>query len=77
MTIINASCLSLSDLRSLGPNVAATVARDRHGIRAINRSLSTHGEAVERLYPRAASSRTPAGQRARRGSISPLTVPGC
>lgn len=58
MTIVAASRLSLSELRSLGPNLAATVARDRQGLRAIGRSLSIHGESIGRLYRRAGASRT-------------------
>ena len=57
MTIVAASSLSSSDLRFLGHNVQATVARDRHGIRAVNRSLSSHDESVTRLYRRGGTAR--------------------
>jgi hypothetical protein len=58
MTIVAAWRLSASDLRSLGNNLQAAVARDRHGLRAVGRSLAIHGESVGRLYRRAGSART-------------------
>ena len=58
MSIVAAWRLSASELRSLGNNVQAAVARDRHGIRAVGRSLAIHGESVGRLYRRAGSART-------------------
>ena len=56
MSIVPASSLSRADLRSLGANCMATVAHDRHSIRAVNHSLAIHDESVERLYRRASSS---------------------
>ena len=57
MSIVPASSLSRADLRSLGANCMATVAHDRHSIRAVNHSLAIHDESVERLYRRAGNSR--------------------
>lgn len=57
MTIVHASQLSGAELRSLGSNCAATVAHERHSLRAVNRTLAVHDESVQRLYRRAGSSR--------------------
>ena len=52
MSIIPASSLSASDLRSLGNNVEAAVQSDHEHLEAINRSLYVHNERVARLYRR-------------------------
>lgn len=57
MSIIPASALSSSDLRSLGNNVAAAVQDDHDHLEAINRSLYVHHERVARLYRRSGSDR--------------------
>lgn len=52
MSIIPASSLSSSELRSLGNNVASAVRFDRAHRQAINRSLYLHQEHTDRLYRR-------------------------
>jgi len=57
MSIVPASALSSSELRSLGNNVAPAVRHDHEQIAAINRSLQVHDEHVERMYRRSGHSR--------------------
>lgn len=57
MSIVPASHLSASDLRSLGNNMLPAVIHDKLSVRAVNRSLGLHDESVERLYRRAGGSR--------------------
>ncbi|HAU39063.1 MAG TPA: hypothetical protein DCX07_15290 [Phycisphaerales bacterium] len=57
MTIVPASALSRADLHRLGNNVLPVVLRDSPRGRstdldAVNRSLSVHGEAVAKWFPR-------------------------
>jgi hypothetical protein len=55
MSIIPASCLSASELASLGNNLRPVAHRNQprqRQIRALNRSLAIHHERVGRLYSR-------------------------
>jgi len=56
-SLIPASSLSSADLRSLGNNVLGKVRADHDSVEAVNRSLQTHDEQVERLHRRRGGSR--------------------
>jgi hypothetical protein len=57
MSIVPASALSTSDLRSLGNNVGPAVREDHEQLEAVNRSLNLHQEHVGRLYRRSGHAR--------------------
>jgi hypothetical protein len=49
MSIVPVSCLSKDDLAHLGNNLIGEARKDHHELRAVNRSLAVHDEAVHRL----------------------------
>ena len=55
MSIVSSSSLSSAEMLLLGNNILPQVKRER--LAAVNRSLAVCGEAVDRLYRRAGTSR--------------------